>query len=96
MESEFSYRVTYENPRDFRTIADKFKLMNDFRGGMTRTAYYGVVTFMTRGVRVYIVPRKLDLTKSFGTYASSEIYNLKWDSMNRFLDFKAVYCRPGK
>lgn len=26
-----SYRVTYKNPRDFRTLAKKYKLMNDFR-----------------------------------------------------------------
>jgi CRISPR/Cas system CSM-associated protein Csm3 (group 7 of RAMP superfamily) len=96
MESEFSYRVTYRNPYDFRLIADKFKLMNDFRGGMTRTAYYGIVTFSTNRIRVYIVPEKLDLSKDFGTYSSSDVYELKWDLMNRYLDFKLTYCKPDR
>jgi hypothetical protein len=96
MSAEFAYKVTYANPREFRRIADKFKLMNDFRGGMIRTAYYGIITFTVNKIRVYVVPAKLDLEQDFGEYPSDSIYELKWDLMNRFLDFQALYCRPGK
>lgn len=62
---EFAYRCTYSEPRQFRQIANKFKLMNDFRGGMVRTAYYGVISFMAHEARVYGVPEKLNLTRPF-------------------------------
>ncbi|KAI6192333.1 hypothetical protein M3Y97_00326000 [Aphelenchoides bicaudatus] len=96
LSSEFAYRVTYKDPREFRKIADKFKLMNDFRGGMTRTAYYGVVSFMAKGARAHLVPYNLDLTRPIGNLTSETIYDIRWDLMNRFLDFQATYCKPSK
>lgn len=54
------------------------------------------LTFSIFSARVYLVPSKLDLTQSFQNLTSDSIYDLKWDLMNRFLDFQATNCKPSK
>ena len=49
-------RVQYENTHTFTTIAQKFGIMHDLKAGIPRTAYRGVVTFMFKGIRVYLAP----------------------------------------
>ncbi|KAI6204692.1 hypothetical protein M3Y94_00705700 [Aphelenchoides besseyi] len=94
-DSQFAYRVSYGDPREFRRIARKFKLMEDVRSGMSRTAYLGVVTFLAPShVRIYAVHSNFNLTAE--EQNSDEIYDTKWDLMTRFLDFSALYCRPEK
>ncbi|KAI6230597.1 hypothetical protein M3Y99_01039000 [Aphelenchoides fujianensis] len=93
---QFAYRVTYNDPREFRTIARKFKLMEDFRSGMPRTAYYGVVTFLADHVRIYAVHANLNLTEELGETPADRAYDVKWDLMTRYLDFASMYCKAGK
>jgi alpha-1,3-mannosyl-glycoprotein beta-1,2-N-acetylglucosaminyltransferase len=50
-------RVLYHGERSFASIARLFGLMPDFREGMPRTSYQGVVTFRHRGGgRIFLVP----------------------------------------
>lgn len=93
---QFAYRVTYGDPREFRKIARKFKLMEDFRSGMPRTAYYGVVTFLADHVRIYAVHANLNLTEEIGDTPANRVYDAKWDLMTRYLDFASMYCKAGK
>jgi alpha-1,3-mannosyl-glycoprotein beta-1,2-N-acetylglucosaminyltransferase len=96
LDKEYSYRVIYINPREYRVIAKAFNLMNDIRSGMARTAYYGIITFMVNGARVYAVHGNIDLSKPLGTFESSSLYHEDWDKMSRYLDFADMYCKPGK
>ncbi|KAH7725358.1 UDP-GlcNAc:a-3-D-mannoside-beta-1 [Aphelenchoides avenae] len=96
LSSQNAYRVVYNDPREFRQISKKFKLMYDIRSGMARTAYYGVVPFMLDGVRIYLIHKNLDLTKPFGAVPSSSVYDEKWDLMSRYLDFAELYCRASR
>lgn len=70
--------------------------MNDIRSGMARTAYYGIIPFRFNGVQVYAVHGDLDLSRSFGEFPTSELYNDDWDKMTRYLDFAEFYCKPTK
>ncbi|XP_060808685.1 alpha-1,3-mannosyl-glycoprotein 2-beta-N-acetylglucosaminyltransferase isoform X2 [Amyelois transitella] len=49
-------KLTYSNARSFQHQARVLGLMDDFRSGVPRTAYRGIVTCMYRGRRVYLVP----------------------------------------
>lgn len=49
-------KVTYTSHKDFEVQAKKLKIMFDFRGGVPRTAYRGVVSIMFRGQRVHLTP----------------------------------------
>ena len=51
-----SYRMTYYTKAEFEWIANIFGLMSDFKHGIPRTAYIGVVSFLYRGHRVYLAP----------------------------------------
>uniref|UniRef100_A0A914Y5K7 Alpha-1,3-mannosyl-glycoprotein 2-beta-N-acetylglucosaminyltransferase n=1 Tax=Panagrolaimus superbus TaxID=310955 RepID=A0A914Y5K7_9BILA len=96
LDSEYSYRVVYINPREYRHIAKSFNLMNDIRSGMARTAYYGIIPFMVNKARVYAIHGNIDLSKPLGSFESSSLYHEDWDKMSRYLDFADMYCKPGK
>ncbi|XP_049882744.1 alpha-1,3-mannosyl-glycoprotein 2-beta-N-acetylglucosaminyltransferase [Pectinophora gossypiella] len=49
-------RVPYMDARSFQKAAKKLGLMDDFRSGIPRTAYFGIVTCFVRGRRVYLAP----------------------------------------
>ncbi|XP_015791896.1 alpha-1,3-mannosyl-glycoprotein 2-beta-N-acetylglucosaminyltransferase [Tetranychus urticae] len=49
-------RLTYRSKVNFKTIAKAFRLMDDFKSGVPRTGYRGVVPFMFRNRRVYLAP----------------------------------------
>uniref|UniRef100_A0A1I7XXH2 Alpha-1,3-mannosyl-glycoprotein 2-beta-N-acetylglucosaminyltransferase n=1 Tax=Steinernema glaseri TaxID=37863 RepID=A0A1I7XXH2_9BILA len=90
------YKIIYQKPRDFRSLAKKYKLMSDIRSGMARTAYYGIVPFMISGSRVYAVHGRFDETLLLSGASSSVVYTQDWDRMNRFLEFEELYCKSGK
>ena len=54
--SNSTYRITYYTRREFEHIADMFGLMRDFKVGVPRTAYMGVVSFIYHGYRVFLAP----------------------------------------
>nr|CAG4635462.1 EOG090X06K9 [Artemia franciscana] len=54
--NKISLRLLYRSKADFIRIARLFELMRDFKSGVPRTAYNGVVTFHYNGVRVYLAP----------------------------------------
>ncbi|CAD5229799.1 unnamed protein product [Bursaphelenchus okinawaensis] len=93
LDPEFAYKVIFNDPREFRKFAKPATLMIDIRGGLIRTIYNGVVTFMWKEVRIYAVMGKVDLKRPFEEIqADNDIYDEKWDKMSRFLDFEAVIC----
>ena len=50
------YRIKYDGTESqFKEIASKFSLMEDFRGGKPRASYNGIVSFRHRGNRIWIV-----------------------------------------
>lgn len=49
-----SLRITYINRDSFRRIAKVFGLMDDFKSGVPRTAYRGVVSFSFRNRVIYL------------------------------------------
>ncbi|CAG9794232.1 unnamed protein product [Diatraea saccharalis] len=49
-------RVTYSNAKTYQKAAKKLGLMDDFRSGVPRTAYKGIVSCFVRGRRVYLAP----------------------------------------
>ncbi|KAL6729281.1 hypothetical protein Aduo_000353 [Ancylostoma duodenale] len=49
-------RVEYTGNIDFIVKADKLLVMHDFKAGVPRTAYKGVVTSFINGTRVFLVP----------------------------------------
>ncbi|XP_050558337.1 alpha-1,3-mannosyl-glycoprotein 2-beta-N-acetylglucosaminyltransferase isoform X2 [Spodoptera frugiperda] len=49
-------RVMYSNAKTYQRAAKKLGLMDDFRSGVPRTAYRGIVTCFIRGRRVYLAP----------------------------------------
>ncbi|XP_013136615.1 PREDICTED: alpha-1,3-mannosyl-glycoprotein 2-beta-N-acetylglucosaminyltransferase [Papilio polytes] len=49
-------RVPYSNAKTYQKAAKKLGLMDDFRSGIPRTAYMGIVTCFIRGRRVYLAP----------------------------------------
>ena len=51
-------KLFYSSNNDFRMFARTFGLMEDFKDGVPRTAYGGVVTFRHGGKRVHLVARK--------------------------------------
>lgn len=57
-ENQEKVRVTYTSQQSFKSYANALSIMNDFKAGVPRTAYLGVVTFMYSNVRVYVAPPK--------------------------------------
>ncbi|XP_025083205.1 alpha-1,3-mannosyl-glycoprotein 2-beta-N-acetylglucosaminyltransferase-like isoform X2 [Pomacea canaliculata] len=53
---ESAVRVQYTTKDDFKRIAKMLGIMDDFKAGVPRAAYRGVVSFMFRGRRVYVAP----------------------------------------
>lgn len=49
-------KITYTNETDFEKIADFLGIMKDFKAGVPRTAYKGVVSTYYKGVRLFLVP----------------------------------------
>lgn len=49
-------RVQYSSAESFKVIAKQLAIMEDFKAGVPRTAYRGVVSVMHNGVRVYVAP----------------------------------------
>ncbi|KAL4719572.1 hypothetical protein ACJJTC_017893 [Scirpophaga incertulas] len=49
-------KVTYSNAKTYQKAAKKLGLMDDFRSGVPRTAYLGVVSCFVGGRRVYLAP----------------------------------------
>ncbi|KAI1704591.1 GNT-I family domain-containing protein [Ditylenchus destructor] len=93
LSTQYSYRLVYKDPREYRRIANKFKLMTDFRLGIPRTAYYGVVTFLHEGLRFFLTHEHLNLDKPFGSMPSSSVYLTEWEAMSKYLDFAELYCK---
>ncbi|XP_026742000.1 alpha-1,3-mannosyl-glycoprotein 2-beta-N-acetylglucosaminyltransferase [Trichoplusia ni] len=48
--------VLYSNAKTYQRAAKRLGLMDDFRSGVPRTAYRGIVTCFVRGRRVYLAP----------------------------------------
>ncbi|KAL1140404.1 hypothetical protein AAG570_000336, partial [Ranatra chinensis] len=51
-----SVRIPYHTKAMYRTAAKALGLMDDFRSGVPRTGYRGVVSFYYKGRRVYLAP----------------------------------------
>ncbi|XP_019868567.1 alpha-1,3-mannosyl-glycoprotein 2-beta-N-acetylglucosaminyltransferase [Aethina tumida] len=49
-------RITYRTREEYKLITKKLGLMDDFKSGVPRTAYKGIVSFFYRGRRVYLAP----------------------------------------
>ncbi|KAM7283797.1 alpha-1,3-mannosyl-glycoprotein 2-beta-N-acetylglucosaminyltransferase-like [Ixodes scapularis] len=57
-------RITYTNEQHFKVIANYLGIMDDFKAGVPRTAYKGIVSTYYHGVRVFIVPRAQQTTST--------------------------------
>lgn len=82
-----SYRAMFSTTREWFNLAQKVGIMVDIRGGMQRTAYYGVVAVMYKNCRLFLVPTELDLN-ILETYH----YDEKRDLQLRYLEFAKTYC----
>lgn len=51
-----SVRVQYETDDVFKSLANQLGIMSDIKAGVPRMAYRGVVSFIYRGLRVYLAP----------------------------------------
>lgn len=51
-----TYRITYFTKNEFIDYSSMFGLMNDFKCGVPRTAYKGIISFMYNGMRIYLAP----------------------------------------
>eukprot|EP00730_Choanoeca_flexa_P018733 TRINITY_DN9126_c0_g1_i3.p1 TRINITY_DN9126_c0_g1~~TRINITY_DN9126_c0_g1_i3.p1 ORF type:complete len:499 (+),score=96.07 TRINITY_DN9126_c0_g1_i3:95-1591(+) len=53
------YRLSYHYSRqaEFARIAKKFGIMEDWKDGVPRTAYKGIVTFVRNGARIHLAPK---------------------------------------
>eukprot|EP00088_Acartia_fossae_P007455 TRINITY_DN13504_c0_g1_i6.p1 TRINITY_DN13504_c0_g1~~TRINITY_DN13504_c0_g1_i6.p1 ORF type:complete len:446 (+),score=71.52 TRINITY_DN13504_c0_g1_i6:169-1506(+) len=49
-------RLTYRTREDFKRSAKLLGIMDDFKSGVPRMAYRGIVSFMHKGRRVYLAP----------------------------------------
>lgn len=49
-------RIRYHNPIDYKMATKKLGLMDDFKSGVPRTGYRGIVTFFYNNLRVYLAP----------------------------------------
>ncbi|XP_076013253.1 alpha-1,3-mannosyl-glycoprotein 2-beta-N-acetylglucosaminyltransferase b [Genypterus blacodes] len=50
------YRVQYSSRDSFKVFARNLGVMDDFKSGVPRTGYRGVVSFLYRGRRVFLAP----------------------------------------
>nr|CAG4637025.1 EOG090X06K9 [Ceriodaphnia reticulata]SVE72947.1 EOG090X06K9 [Ceriodaphnia reticulata] len=51
-----SVRITYHTKDTFKSAAKLLGLMDDFKSGVPRTGYHGIVSFFLNGRRVYLAP----------------------------------------
>lgn len=51
-----SVRIQYESQETFVSLAKQLGIMDDWKAGVPRMAYRGVVTFMFKNLRVYLAP----------------------------------------
>jgi len=51
-------RVTYFSSNDYKRAAKALGIMDDFKSGVPRMAYRGIVSFMRGEVRVYLAPNR--------------------------------------
>lgn len=51
-----SVRITYNTMNEFKKMAKALGLMNDFKSGVPRAGYRGIVSFVFKGRRVYLAP----------------------------------------
>ncbi|VDM99459.1 unnamed protein product [Thelazia callipaeda] len=49
-------RIQYKTLKEYLQIAKYLKIMRDFKEGVSRTAYFGVVTCFFYGKRIYVAP----------------------------------------
>ena len=49
-------RLTYHTRDAFKRIAKSLGIMDDFKSGVPRMAYRGIVSFMHHGIRVFLAP----------------------------------------
>uniref|UniRef100_A0A0K0D660 Alpha-1,3-mannosyl-glycoprotein 2-beta-N-acetylglucosaminyltransferase n=1 Tax=Angiostrongylus cantonensis TaxID=6313 RepID=A0A0K0D660_ANGCA len=82
-----SYRVTFSSTKEWFILGQQFGIMVDIRGGMQRTAYYGIVSLMFKNCRIFLVPRDLNVT-NFESYQYDPIR----DFQLRYLEFAKVFC----
>ncbi|XP_019734165.1 alpha-1,3-mannosyl-glycoprotein 2-beta-N-acetylglucosaminyltransferase a [Hippocampus comes] len=50
------FRLQYSSKDSFKVFAQSLGIMNDFKSGVPRTGYRGVVTVFLKGRRIYIAP----------------------------------------
>ncbi|TNN20612.1 Alpha-1, 3-mannosyl-glycoprotein 2-beta-N-acetylglucosaminyltransferase isoform 2 [Schistosoma japonicum] len=67
LQNSQSIRIIYETREEFENIAKYLKIMPDFKSGVSRNAYMGVVPVYVNGHRLYIAPPS--------TWSG---YNLSW------------------
>uniref|UniRef100_A0A915PR58 Alpha-1,3-mannosyl-glycoprotein 2-beta-N-acetylglucosaminyltransferase n=1 Tax=Setaria digitata TaxID=48799 RepID=A0A915PR58_9BILA len=63
-------RIQYRSLEEYLLIADYLKIMRDFKDGVPRTAYLGIVTCFINGIRIYIAPNE----------DQWQGYNSKWEA----------------
>ena len=51
-----SVRVQYESEEVFKSLANQLGIMSDIKAGVPRMAYRGVISFLYKGLRVYLAP----------------------------------------
>nr|XP_023028780.1 alpha-1,3-mannosyl-glycoprotein 2-beta-N-acetylglucosaminyltransferase-like [Leptinotarsa decemlineata] len=49
-------RIIYKTKEEYKLITKKLGLMDDFKSGVPRTAYKGIVTFYFKGKMVHLTP----------------------------------------
>ncbi|XP_005113078.2 alpha-1,3-mannosyl-glycoprotein 2-beta-N-acetylglucosaminyltransferase [Aplysia californica] len=54
--NETVVRVEYTNKDSFKKLAKALGIMDDFKAGVPRAAYRGVVSFVLKGRRVFLAP----------------------------------------
>ena len=56
--SKKEVRITYFTSNDYKRAAKALGIMDDFKSGVPRLAYRGIVTFMRGNTRVFLAPNK--------------------------------------
>jgi len=55
-ESTSEVRIIYSGKKDFERIAKQLAIMSDFKAGVPRCGYYGVVQTQVGSTRVFLTP----------------------------------------
>jgi hypothetical protein len=55
-------KIVYNTKESFVGLANFFKVMNDFKRGVPRCAYNGIVIFRYNSNRIFLVPTRPKLT----------------------------------